>query len=193
MLKKIPMIVVLLVLFATSGVGADSSPTNTPAPYKTVSVAGQMDKGTPAQAAPVKATASPESKKKPAGQAKAVPAKKRPIPDPNRRWIMKQRDHTGKKLVPKKVQPLKWKSSVQKRSCLAKEKTLAVTFDKARFYSIQGDRCQTARYAKAFLESAQDCQKGCPEKFLESRGYSDQVLRNMYQLKALGTRSCLGR
>lgn len=132
--------------------------------------------------------------KSPTDQAPAVSSKvKRSVPDPNRRWIMKQRDHSGKKIVAKPPKPLEWKNKSQQADCQAKLQPLAGAFDRARFYSIQGDRCNTARYAQSFLKTAGDCQKECPEGFLERNGYNEQVLRNMHQLKVLGTESCFGK
>jgi len=128
-----------------------------------------------------------------ADQTPITPPKKGLVPDPNRRWIMKQRDHSGKKILAKPPKSLKWRNKAQKSSCRAKTQPMANTFDRARFYSIQGDRCKTAHYAQAFLEAAGQCQKECPEGFLERNGYTEQILRNMHQLKALGTESCFGK
>ena len=106
---------------------------------------------------------------------------------------MRQRDHSGKKITRKPAKPLKWKNATQKAGCQANTQPLADAFDRARFYSIQGDRCKTAQYARDFINTAETCQKGCPEGFLERNGYNAQVLRNMHQLKVLGSESCLGK
>jgi hypothetical protein len=119
--------------------------------------------------------------------------KKALTPDPNRRWLMKQRDDKAKTIKPKAAKPLKWADSNQRDRCQVYEKEIAGAFEKARYYSIQGDRCKTAYYSDEFLKTAKKCQTGCPPTFLEYHGYGDLVLRNMQQLKALGTESCLGK
>ncbi len=115
-----------------------------------------------------------------------------PATDPNRRWIMRQQDHTKKKLKPVQRKPLKWAGKDQQASCRTYERRMAETFDQARYYSIQGDRCKTAQFARAFLDTSGQCKTECPSGFLDYNGYSETVLRNMYQLKAIGTESCLG-
>ncbi len=114
-------------------------------------------------------------------------------PDPNRRWIIRQRNYAGAKATPAKRKPLQWDGKSQQTQCAKYEHQLSAHFDQARYYSIQGDRCKTARYAHEFIEAAAICQSACPKDFLEYNGFSDEVLRNMHQLEALGTESCLGK
>jgi len=113
-------------------------------------------------------------------------------PDPNRRWIMRQKDYRNQKITPKPAAPLEWKDTAQRKRCRQEGQELSQAFDKARYYSIQGDRCRTARYAAIFLKHARKSRDECPATFLERQGFNDLIIRNMNQLKALGTESCLG-
>ena len=168
--RIIPIMIVTLVL--TSFLSLDS-------------LAGQ-DKG-----------AGPDSEGDPKASAvkdttDSSPKTKKPPPDPNRRWIMKQRDLTKEKRNPAKRPPLAFASAKQQAACRSHANQLSQTFSQARFYSIQGDRCKTARFASAFLATAQQCEANCPKGFLAYHGFSPIVRRNMHQLKALGTKNCLG-
>ena len=59
-----------------------------------------------------------------------------------------------------------------------------------RYFSIQGDPCATAEYAKKFNDLADGCEKECPEKFLEKHGYTPSILRNVRTLNILGVEQC---
>lgn len=192
MQNTIPVAIAVLVLFIATGAWSDTSTSSGQAPSQTTAVVQPENKGGSVEQAATTKEAVP-SKKPVAGKSQSPPAKKRLVPDPNRRWIMKQRDHTHKKIVSKPPKPLKWKNATQHKRCNEREKTLSHSFDKARFYSIQGDRCKTAQYANAFLKQAKVCQTDCPDRFLEYHGYNEQILRNMHQLEVLGSESCMGR
>ncbi len=152
------------------------------------------DKGQASDAAgKTQSTTSSAGKLEAAAKNAIKSDKNTPPPDPNRRWIMRQRDYAGVQATPAKRKPLKWDGQSQQTQCAKYERELSAHFDQARYYSIQGDRCKTAQYAHEFIEAAAICQSACPKDFLEYKGFSDEVLRNMHQLEALGKESCLGK
>jgi len=186
MKMRIPTTVAALIwlsIFGVTAAPAISSAQSSKQPPKNAEKVDVTQTGQPEAAA-----AKSSVKKTPAASQKKVS-----VPDPNRRWLMKQRDHSGKKITAKPPEPLKWQSKAQEAGCQAKAKSMGDAFARARFYSIQGDRCKTAQYAASFLETADICQQQCPKGFLERNGYNEQILRNMHQLKVLGTESCLGK
>jgi hypothetical protein len=89
------------------------------------------------------------------------------------------------------VPPITWESSAQEASCEEQLQAIKRSFLDARFYSIQGDSCTTARHAAAFLEHIESCRRSCPKGFLESRGYNDSIIKNVEYLKILGQERCL--
>ena len=125
----------------------------------------------------------------PASKTKATAG---PPPDPNRRWIMRQQDYTGQPIEPIQRKPLVWSDKHQQAMCRDNERQLAVSYDQARYYAIHGDRCKTAQFAQDFLDAADRSAVRCPGGFIEYHGYNQAILRNMQQLKALGTESCFG-
>lgn len=152
------------------------------------------DKGQTPDAAGKTQNATSSAGKTDAAAKKAIENDKNMSPpDPSRRWIIRQRSYAGAKASPAKRKPLQWDSKSQQTQCAKYERQLSAHFDQARDYSIQGDRCKTARYAHEFIEAAAICQSACPKDFLEYNGFSDEVLRNMHQLEALGKESCLGK
>jgi hypothetical protein len=114
-------------------------------------------------------------------------------PDPNRRWIMKQPKYTKTKTRPEPAKPVEWKHAVQKERCQAYGEKAKSVYQKARYYSIQGDRCKTARYSDEFLQIVEKSKSDCPDAFMENTGFDSLLIRNMQQLKALGLESCLGK
>jgi hypothetical protein len=83
-----------------------------------------------------------------------------------------------------------WQDRQQKEAC---EKLLEVILDhfrNARFYSIQGDSCRTALYAKRFVESIESCRQKCPPDFLEKKGFNEGIIRNVRTLEELGSKRC---
>jgi hypothetical protein len=120
--------------------------------------------------------------------------KRKPLtPDPNRRWIMKQPKYANTKTSPKPENPIVWKDAAQQERCRTYGEELDMQYKNARYYSIQGDRCKTAHYSGAFLEITEKCKTGCPDAFLKNAGFDSLFIRNMQQLNALGTESCLGK
>ncbi len=111
---------------------------------------------------------------------------------PDRRWIITQRPHEKTKTPKEKPAPIKWKNKAQKAWCESGLKQLKERFLQARYYSIQGDPCRTAKYAKVFLGLVDDCKGSCPEGFLEQNGYRDSIIENLDLLYELGTKRCLG-
>jgi len=114
--------------------------------------------------------------------------------NPNRRWIIKQKPPKIKKVPPEeKAKSIAWQSDEQKILCEGYEKQLREDFLKARFFSVQGDSCSTAKHAKAFLKSCERCRKECPEGILKAFGYRDEQIRNLELLYELGTKRCKGK
>ena len=109
----------------------------------------------------------------------------------DRRWIIKQHSLEGMKIPEEKPAPIKWENKDQKARCEPYIGQLKDNFLKARYYSIQGDPCVTARYAKEFMKLVEKCEGECPEEFLEKRGYDDRVIQNLTTLYELGTDGCL--
>jgi hypothetical protein len=110
----------------------------------------------------------------------------------NRRWLIKQRDGDWK-VKPSKSEPIKWASSRQQTQCEALLPTLRENFDKARYYSIQGDSCKTAAHANRFLDTYRICESQCPADYLKGLGYRDLIPRNMRRLVELGKGRCQDR
>jgi 3-hydroxyacyl-CoA dehydrogenase len=61
----------------------------------------------------------------------------------------------------------------------------------ARHFSIQGDPCATAHYAKSFLNTAEACRKDCPDGFITQR-FTARTLRNVQWLYKSGMELCTG-
>jgi hypothetical protein len=115
--------------------------------------------------------------------------KRKPLLD--RRWIIKMNDEKGKKFAPATPVPIAWANPEQKTRCESHLPALREAFGKTRQFSISGDSCSTARYAKTFLDRVKDCSRDCPKGYLESKGYSEQIVRNVGVLLELGRKRCL--
>lgn len=109
----------------------------------------------------------------------------------DRRWIIKQHSLEGMKIPEEKPALIQWENKDQKARCEPYIGQLKDNFLKARYYSIQGDPCVTAKYAKEFMKLVEKCEGECPEEFLEKRGYDDRVIKNLNTLYELGTDGCL--
>lgn len=149
----------------------------------------------------------PLTKKKPAGKPKAEEGKQnetaeteksggstqaeKPQPELDRRWIIKMKDEKGKKMPARKPVAIAWAGKDQQTRCEAYLPALQETFSKTRYYSVGGDGCNTAGSARAFLDQVKACQGDCPQGYLESKGYSQQILRNIEILHQLGSKKCL--
>ncbi|MBC8419186.1 MAG: hypothetical protein H8E10_11375 [Desulfobacterales bacterium] len=127
-----------------------------------------------------------EDAKKPAGPAKSA---KQPTED--RPWIIKKRDGGTPQILEEKAKPLKWNSEEQRVQCDTHLKELRRSLSKVRFYSVQGDTCATAKQAKNFVDLAIRCKNECPDGFLERKGYSEKIMRNVSVLLELGKKACL--
>ena len=95
------------------------------------------------------------------------------------------------KIPEEKPVPINWENKAQQARCEPYIGQLKDKFLKARYYSIQGDPCVTAKYADEFMKLVEKCEGECPEGFLEKRGYDDRVVKNLNTLHKLGTDSCL--
>ena len=146
-------------------------------------------------AAPSPAVETPDKSPADSPAAETLPAgkkRKRLTPDPNRRWIMKDPAYDKRKIASVPRKPVEWQGAAQQTRCQGYAKALNQSYLNARYYSVQGDRCKTAHYSAAFLKTADMCRTGCPETYMESLGFDNHFIRNMQQLKALGSESCLG-
>ena len=109
----------------------------------------------------------------------------------DRPWTIKMRDR-GKSQIPKeKAKPLKWNSEEQRVQCDTHLKNLHRSLGKARLFSVRGDTCATAKHAKIFVDLANRCKNECPNGFLESKGYSEKIIKNVSALLELGKKACL--
>lgn len=124
------------------------------------------------------------------GSTLAAEAEK-PQPKLDRRWIIKMKDEKDKKMPARKPVALAWAGKDQQTRCEAYLPALQESFSKTRYYSVGGDGCNTAGSAKAFLDLAMACEGDCPQGFLESKGYSKQILRNVDILHQLGEKKCM--
>lgn len=116
---------------------------------------------------------------------------KKPEPEPDRRWIIKMKDEKGRKLPARKPVAIAWAGKEQQTRCEAYLPRLMESFSKTRYYSVGGDGCNTAGSAGAFLDLVKSCEGDCPQGFLEAKGYSQQILRNVEILHQLGRKKCL--
>ncbi|UCG66936.1 MAG: hypothetical protein JSW12_08050 [Deltaproteobacteria bacterium] len=115
-------------------------------------------------------------------------ATKKPL---DRRWIIKLRPLEKTKIPSKKPAPMEWDNEEQKTRCESLLASLRETFLKARYHSIQGDYCVTAKHAKAFSKLVENCKRDCPDGLLERSGYSGATIRNLEVLHELGSKLCL--
>jgi len=90
-----------------------------------------------------------------------------------------------------KVKLIKWENEAQEAKCDAYLEPLRENFLKTRHYSIQGDPCYTADYAKSFLSVAADCERDCPKGFMENKGFTNTIVRNINWLEKSGSERCL--
>jgi len=111
----------------------------------------------------------------------------------NRRWIINQ---SGGRNLEKRKPVLKpqvtWTDDAQREKCETTLDMLNNDFRKAKYYSVQGDSCRTSAFAEAFIIKAEQCDKGCPENFLDHNGISKESIRNIRTLYNLGREKCLG-
>ena len=109
----------------------------------------------------------------------------------DRPWAIKEhptkKPHTPKK----KPVPVKWENDAQRLQCETRLKELRKSLGKARTYSIRGDTCATAKHSDRFLLLTDRLKNECPEKFLESKGYSKKIIQNVKVLSELGKKACL--
>jgi hypothetical protein len=115
----------------------------------------------------------------------------KPQPELDRRWIIKMKDEKDKKIPARKPVVMAWASEDQQTRCESYLPGLQESFSKTRYYSVGGDGCNTAGSAEAFLNLAKACEGDCPQGFLESKGYSKQILRNIDILHQLGEKKCM--
>ena len=90
-----------------------------------------------------------------------------------------------------KVKLIKWENEAQEAKCNAYLEPLKENFLKTRHYSIQGDPCYTADYARSFLSVAADCERDCPKGFMEKKGFTNTIVRNISWLNKSGSERCL--
>lgn len=109
----------------------------------------------------------------------------------DRPWIIKMRDRGKSQIPEEKVKPLKWNSEEQRVLCDTLLKKLQRSLSKARYYSVQGDTCATAKHAKNFEDLVNRCKNVCPDEFLERKGYSEKIIKNVSVLLELGKKACL--
>ena len=121
----------------------------------------------------------------------ARPAKSTEQSREDRPWIIKKRDRGTSQIPEKKAKPLKWKSKEQRVQCDTHLKNLRRSLSKARLFSVRGDTCGTAKHAKYFVDLASRCKNECPDGFLESKGYSEKIMKNVSVLLELGKKACL--
>jgi hypothetical protein len=89
------------------------------------------------------------------------------------------------------AKPVEWESQEQKTHCEAVLGKLKENFLSARYHSIQGDSCATARYARTFMDLVDTCRQDCPKDLLAERGYNERIIRNLRWLYELGSKRCL--
>ena len=109
----------------------------------------------------------------------------------NRRWLIKRRDAV--KAPPQKARTFKWDKAQQRARCQEYAARLNQAFQQARYFSIQGDSCNTAAFADRFLETYGAGMAACPEGYLASQGFRDLIPRNMTRLVELGEARCQDR
>jgi hypothetical protein len=109
----------------------------------------------------------------------------------DRPWIIKMRDRGESQTPKEKAKPLKWNSEEQRVQCDTHLKNLHRSLSKARLFSVRGDTCATAKHAKIFVDLANRCKNECPDGFLESKGYSEKIIKNVSALLELGKKACL--
>lgn len=151
----------------------------------------------------------PQIKEKPAGKAKTAKGTQnetaeagksgvtgtqsepeRPQPELDRRWIIKMKDEKDRKIPARKPVAIAWAGKDQQTRCEAYLPGLQDAFSKTRYYSVGGDGCNTAGSARAFLDLVRNCEGDCPQGFLEAKGYSRRIIRNVEILNQLGQKRC---
>jgi len=110
----------------------------------------------------------------------------------DRSWIIKKRPMQSLKSKPCEPISVEWETDAQKSRCTSYLEQLKKSFLDARYGSVQGDSCNTARHADKFLSLVDACQGECPERFMEASGFSGRIIDNLRVLRQLGTRRCLG-
>jgi type IV secretory pathway VirB10-like protein len=129
----------------------------------------------------------PKSIPKPAGNLKESKGSAKE----DRPWIIKEHPAKKSDTPKKKPVPIKWENDAQRVQCETRLKELQKALSKARTYSIRGDTCATAKHSDRFLLLADRLKNECPEKFLESKGYSQKIIQNIKVLSELGKKACL--
>lgn len=112
------------------------------------------------------------------------------LPPLDRPWILKFHE----KKVPAGVNPtpeIQWADEQQEEACTALLHRMQSDYRNARYYSIRGDTCNTARFSGRFLESVRDSERRCPEGFLGDAGFGSEAVKNVGTLLELGARRCL--
>jgi len=99
-------------------------------------------------------------------------------------------DEKGKHEKTKSI-PILLKNDEQRDQCSAYIPRLKENFHQARYYSVHGDACNTARFSEQFLALVEASKKICPDNFLETNGYSARIIHNIDLLKELGLKRCL--
>lgn len=121
----------------------------------------------------------------------ATAAQSRQPPPLDRRWIIKMKDGKETVLKAREPAPIAWADDDQKARCETYAAALREAYGKTRHFSVNGDACSTAAHAREFLSSVEGCSRDCPEGYLESNGYSEQIIWNVTVLQELGQKRCL--
>lgn len=101
------------------------------------------------------------------------------------------KDEKGKEMPARKPVPIAWTGKDQMNLCEKRLPGLNEHYSKTRYYSVRGDACNTAASARAFLNLTRSCKGDCPPGFLEAKGYSPQMIRNVETLEELGQKRCM--
>lgn len=109
----------------------------------------------------------------------------------DRPWIIKQKNKGKKQTIVEKPSAMKWINEEQKTKCENYLAEIKEKFLRTRYYSIQGDPCNTANHAEDFLSLIDQCKQDCPQGFLEESGYTDGIIRNLKLLRKSGIDRCL--
>ena len=112
--------------------------------------------------------------------------------EPDRRWIIKGQSpkKSSSTTDASAARDLVWETAEQQHLCRDRLEALDDSFEKAQYYSIQGDSCRTAEESARFLGLVERCRAECPEGFLENNGLKPEVIRNLRVLKRLGNQRC---